>query len=72
VKKLKSMPETVPGGLAARDERPRHYVERVGGPTSPLYRDVALCGERVTELTPQHNGKVCQPCVDELRRRGRA
>lgn len=53
------------------DKRIRHYVERLSpnGVLPAVYSKVALCGEKVEELTPIHNGKICQKCVDESRRR---
>ncbi|MDC3379483.1 hypothetical protein OAX78_04295 [Planctomycetota bacterium] len=45
----------------------RHYVEldKAGKPT-----DQCLCGHLWDRLHVRHNGDICQPCVDELKRRG--
>lgn len=52
-----------------RQRRPRHYVELdpLGRPT-----DKALCGYAWDQLHVPHDPEagICQPCVDELRRRG--
>lgn len=49
--------------------RLRHYVEldQEGKPT-----DQCLCGYLWDQLHVQHNGTICQECVDELRRRQQA
>lgn len=52
------------------DKRKRHVVQRIGGPTSLAFSKVALCGEKVTELVPDHSDDVCQKCVDILKTRG--
>ena len=59
----KTEPTTTSG---TKTDRPRHYVEynRDGTP-----QDVTLCGERWDRLNVQHNGSICQECVDEQKRR---
>jgi hypothetical protein len=49
--------------------RLRHYVEldHEGKPT-----DQCLCGYLWDQLHVQHNGEICQACVDEMRRRGQS
>ena len=57
---------------ATKDNRKRHIVKRLTplGFLPPEYSDTALCGEKVQELLKNHNGEICQECVDEQRRRG--
>lgn len=44
---------------------PRHIVERVSPPGElpPRYSPTALCGEPA-EPVADHNGVICQDCVD--------
>ena len=60
------------------DDRVRHYVERLSpnGVIPPTYSKTALCGAKVEVLVDDdgnllgdHNGTICQGCVDEARRR---
>ena len=51
------------GGLV----KPVHIVALVAGKPA----DQALCGYLWDRIHVQHNGEICQECVDELRRRGR-
>ena len=52
------------------DDRLRHFVERLTpkGYVPPRFSNVALCGAKVTNFV-DHNGTICQACVDEQRRR---
>ena len=54
-------------GTGSKNANQRHYVEidREGKPT-----DKCLCGHLWDRLHVQHNGEICQKCVDELKRRG--
>lgn len=58
--------------------RPRHYVENMDfNPTKNGLSEApfkpgekTLCGALWDRLNVEHNGAICQACVDELRRRG--
>lgn len=53
------------------DDHRRHFVERLTpeGYLPARYAKKALCGTEVKDLV-EHNGEICQECVDILRKRG--
>ncbi|KKM21311.1 hypothetical protein LCGC14_1636680 [marine sediment metagenome] len=53
------------------DKRKRHIVERITpkGQIPPCYSDVALCGAKIAGIVFEHNGEICQECVDEQMKR---
>jgi len=53
------------------DDRVRHYVKRKT-PTGKRFHKEALCGAKVRDIHVEHNGKICQKCVEILRERGKA
>lgn len=61
---------TMPQARLGPSLPPRHFVERVSLPGEfPLrYKRTALCGAEVSQLVQEHNGEVCQACVDEQQR----
>ncbi len=59
--------ETVPKqSTGSKNANLRHYV-KLDEDGSPM--DEALCGYIWDRLHVQHNGNICQECVDELRKR---
>lgn len=53
-----------------KDARLRHFVERLTpkGQMPVRFSDVALCGAKVQDFV-EHNGTICQECIDEQKRR---
>lgn len=52
------------------DDRVRHYVKRLtpNGVVPAQYSKFALCGAEIKELLTDHNGKICQKCIEESRK----
>lgn len=65
-RKLKTMPRATTGGGAGRAKPPRHIVEnnRDGTP-----KDTALCGYLWDRLNVEHNGEICQECIELMKAR---
>ena len=66
----KTITETKPrldDGTGSKHANLRHYVE-LDSEGRPTY--ACLCGYLWDRVHVQHNGQICQECVDELRRRG--
>lgn len=62
--------ETKPSPSLTSNLPPRHFVERISPPGEfpLLYKRTALCGAEVSGLVQEHNGEICQECVDEQQR----
>lgn len=55
-------------GSGNDDNRLRHIAERKA-PDSKRFNKTALCGAKVKDIHVEHNGEICQKCVEELKRR---
>ena len=68
--KTKTKPDTT---VPTKDARKRHIIERTSpiGITPPLYSRTALCGEVMREMVIEHNGEICQECVDIQKKKPR-
>ena len=45
-----------------KDPRQRHYAEL--DPETNEYKDRALCGYMISSVNVEHNGTICQKCVE--------
>ncbi len=67
----KTLPKT---SNTSGTKEPRHIVENrdFGGEPKAAFNpeDKTLCGKLWDRLNVQHNGEICQACVDEMRKRG--
>lgn len=67
----KTLPWTKPklhDGSGNDDERLRHIVES-RGPNTRRFKKIALCGAKIRDVHVEHNGEICQECIDEVKRR---
>ena len=58
--------QTIQGGGT---KKPRHYVRILeGGEGEVEHEQKTLCGELWDRINVQHNGEICQKCVEISRR----
>lgn len=62
---IETKPETTTTD-GTKDERIRHIVKRLG-PDTRRFNKIALCGARIRDVHVEHNGTICQECVDKQR-----